>query len=211
MWNPQTERDDSRDQLRAPNGTGHARPDIASSCQHGRRMVTVRGATKDDAVFFETMLVEALNWAPRRKSLSRDRALAIPANRKYVEGWPREGDAGVIAEDEQGRPIGAAWFCLFDPRDPGYGFVADDIPEVSIGVLPGRRGQGLGDLLLTELEDEARRRGLRGLSLSVEIANRARHLYRRQGYREVTRTGAMCTMLVDLATSVSNTVEDHRT
>jgi ribosomal protein S18 acetylase RimI-like enzyme len=172
-------------------------------------MVTVRAATSDDAGFIEAMLVEAANWDPGRASLSRDQVLAIPTNRRYVEGWPREGDAGVIAEDEEGRPIGAAWFRLFDPRDPGYGFVAGDIPEVSIGVLSGRRGGGIGDTLLTELENEARRRGLRRLSLSVEIANRARNLYRRHGYREVARTGATCTMVLDLATPASVTPEDH--
>jgi GNAT superfamily N-acetyltransferase len=161
-------------------------------------MATVRTATSDDAVFIETMLVEAVNWDPQRVSLPRDRALAIRTNRHYVEGWPREGDVGVIAEDERGRPIGAAWFRFFDSRDPGYGFVAEDIPEVAVGVLPERRGEGIGDTLLTELENEARRLGLRALSLSVEIANRARNLYRRHGYREVARTGATSSMVLDL-------------
>jgi hypothetical protein len=36
------------------------------------------------------------------------------------------------------------------------------------------------------------------LSLSVEIANPALNLYRRHGYREVTRAGATCTMVLDL-------------
>ncbi len=142
------------------------------------------------------MLVEAVNWDPQR-ALPRDEALAMPANRHYAEGWPREGDAGVIAADEQGRPIGAAWFRLFDARDPGYGFVADDIPEVAIGVVRERRGEGIGDALLAELEHEARRRGLHALSLSVEIANPAVNLYRRRGYREVTRVGAACAMLLE--------------
>ena len=161
-------------------------------------MATVRAATSGDTAFIEEMLVEALNWDPQRARLRRDRAMAVPANRHYVEGWPRDSDAGVVAEDERGQPIGAAWFRLFDASDPGYGFVAEDIPEVAIGVRSGRRGEGVGDTLLTELENEARRRSLRGLSLSVEIANPALSLYRRHGYREVTRAGATCTMVLDL-------------
>jgi ribosomal protein S18 acetylase RimI-like enzyme len=104
----------------------------------------------------------------------------------------------VIAEDERGESIGAAWFRFFASSDPGYGFVAEDIPEVAVGVLPARRGEGIGDALLTELENEARRRGLAGLSLSVDMANRARNLYRRHGYREVTRRAPTCTMVVYL-------------
>lgn len=160
-------------------------------------MVAVRGATSHDAAFIETVLVDAVNWDPQR-AVPRKQALATPSNRHYAEGWPREGDVGVIAEDEQGRPIGAAWFRFFDVGDPGYGFVADEIPELAIGVVEERRGEGVGDALLTELENEARRRGLRALSLSVEAANPALELYRRHGYREVARVGAARTMVLDL-------------
>ncbi|MDF2575580.1 MAG: family N-acetyltransferase, partial [Agromyces sp.] len=46
--------------------------------------------------------------------------------------------------------------------------------------------------------DEARRRGLVGISLSVEDGNRARHLYERAGFRVVGRNGNADTMLLEL-------------
>ena len=56
----------------------------------------------------------------------------------YVEGWPRDGDVGVVAEDEHGEPVGAAWYRHLSDDDPGYGFIDPSIPEVTIGVVaPG--------------------------------------------------------------------------
>ena len=50
---------------------------------------------------------------------------------------------------------------------PGYGFVADDVPELSIAVYPECRGQRVGSLLLGTLVSRARADGYRAISLSV--------------------------------------------
>jgi len=34
-----------------------------------------------------------------------------------------------LAEDE-GDPVGAAWFCLFDAEEHGFGFIGQDVPEL---------------------------------------------------------------------------------
>jgi GNAT superfamily N-acetyltransferase len=162
-------------------------------------MASVRLATAHDTRFVEDMLVAAANWDPSRQHMSRDETLCQPGLRHYVDGWPRENDVGVVAEDEQGRPLGAAWYRFFSSDDPGYGFVSEDIPEASIAIVPDWRGRGLGDLLLAELEHEARRRGVRALSLSVEPANRAVNLYRRRGFHEVGRSGGAHTMVLRFA------------
>jgi GNAT superfamily N-acetyltransferase len=145
----------------------------------------VRPATADDAAFVEDMLVEAATWDRHRPRPSRDEVLAAPENAHYVEGWPRPSDAGVVAEDEDGEPVGAAWYRFFDEDDPGYGFVDPSIPEVAIGVVAGHRSQGIGTLLLDRLHAMARDQGVRALSLSVETANPAYLLYARLGYQPV--------------------------
>jgi ribosomal-protein-alanine N-acetyltransferase len=57
---------------------------------------------------------------------------------------------------------------------------------VTIAVHPQRWGLGIGSALLTELIEEARRRGCRRLFLEVRADNpRARKLYERFGFVEV--------------------------
>ncbi len=95
-------------------------------------------------------------------------------------------------------PIGAAWWRWFSAADPGFGFVDEAVPEVSIGVLEDRRGQGIGTLLMQELIAAAGARGLAALSLSVESDNPAARLYRRLGFVAVGRVDASLTMRLDL-------------
>ncbi len=93
------------------------------------------------------MLIEAVNWSPEWKKKSRNRVLSTPRTAHYIAGWPRDTDLGVIAE-ASGERIGAAWLRFLPPADPGYGFVASDIPELTAGVAVHWRGRGVGRALL---------------------------------------------------------------
>src|SRR3954470_23103117 len=130
------------------------------------------------------MLYEAVNWrddgAEERPALEEQ--LAQPELRRYVEGWGRKDDLAVVALDRVDEPIGAAWYRIFDAGEPGYGFVATDVPELSIAVYPECRGQRVGSLLLGTLVNRARTDGYRAISLSVAAANPARRLYERHGF-----------------------------
>ncbi len=161
------------------------------------RDVVTRVATAGDAAFLEDMLVEAANW-PSHPDRSREETLSDPAVAHYVDGWPRATDMGVVALEGQERAIGAAWLRFFPESDPAYGFVRADIPELAIGVVSDRRGQGVGRALLRALADMARRRGVEYISLSVERANPAAMLYRAEGYQVVDRREHADTMLLAL-------------
>jgi ribosomal protein S18 acetylase RimI-like enzyme len=76
--------------------------------------------------------------------------------------------------------------------------LADDIPEVTIGVAPAHRGRGVGSALLAALIEQARVRGHQAISLSVEDGNRARLLYERAGFTAVGRNGDSNTMCLRL-------------
>lgn len=170
--------------------------------------VGVRDAGPEDAEFLLDMLLEATNWTGEervsRKQLLRDRALA-----QYVAGWQREGDLGVIAVDLGGPgglqiPVGAAWLRRFTRSERGYGYLADDIPELSIGVVPAHRGRGIGRGLLRTIATRAQDAGIRAISLSVEKENPAVALYTAAGFRTVDLDGdpdaTSQTMLLDLLT-----------
>ena len=82
------------------------------------------------------------------------------------------------------------------------GFVAPDVPEVSIAVYPECRGQGVGSLLLSSLVTRARAEGHRALSLSVANENRARRLYVRIGFElaaGIANGSDSITMVLDLS------------
>ena len=131
------------------------------------------------------MLYEAAFWRPNGPRPPVDEALADPALGRYVDGWGRRGDAGVVALGDGGRPVGAAWYRLFPPGEPGFGFVDERTPELSLGVLEEARRRGIGTRLLLLLLDRARDDGFQALSLSVEPDNPARRLYERYGFVRV--------------------------
>jgi GNAT superfamily N-acetyltransferase len=157
----------------------------------------VRPAVAADRPFLEDMLVEAVNWSPTWDQ-SRESIFATPRITHYVAGWPRETDLGVVAE-AAGQPAGAAWLRFLPAADAGYGYVADDVPELTIGVTPPWRGRGVGRSLLRALADRARAAGIRQISLSVERKNFAQRLYLSEGYRIVDSSDRHSdTMLKDL-------------
>ncbi|MEV4762619.1 GNAT family N-acetyltransferase [Micromonospora chokoriensis] len=157
----------------------------------------IRAATSADSEFLVDMLVEAVNWLPER-NWSREEILANPALAHYVAGWMRPDDFGVVAVDPTDRPVGAAWFRFLTAADPGYGYVSDDVPELTIGVVESWRGRGAGRMLLRAVLDAARARGIRTVSLSVERANFAARLYAAEGFRAVESFEDADTMVAEL-------------
>jgi ribosomal protein S18 acetylase RimI-like enzyme len=144
------------------------------------------------------MLYEAAAWRPVDPRPALDAVLSNPKITGYVESWGRAGDYGLIGEDASGTPIGAAWYRHFPEDARGYGFVSPAVPEITIGVSPPARAQGVGTSLLTALIEHGRRAGLPALSLSVEEDNPAIRLYERLGFKRVVRVGNAWTMCLDL-------------
>ena len=142
--------------------------------------MNIRAAVAADRPFLTLMLVEAVSWAPGAE-ISIAAALANPSLARYVAGWPGPGELGVVAV-EATVPIGAAWLRRFDADDPGYGFVAPGIPELSLAVAAHHRRRGVGRAMLSSLAGRARTAGIPAISLSVERANPAAALYRAEGY-----------------------------
>ena len=147
-------------------------------------MFIIRPSEPDDELFLWDMSCEAAAVDAGMRALGREAALAMPQLRRYLNGWGRPGDAGVVAVSEDGQCLGAAWYRLFPVEDPGWGFVASDIPELGIGVVGEARGMGVGRALLAALLELAREQGHRTLSLSVDRQNPARRLYERVGFRD---------------------------
>ena len=151
--------------------------------------LTVRRAGRSDVPFLRDMLRHAYYW--RMGSEVEDPVF------RYVRGWGRRGDAGMIAL-EPPHPVGAAWYRLFRADAPGFGFVDEETPELAIAVVPSRRGKGYGDELMTALLAQATRAGHEAISLSVEKDSAAVRLYERYGFERVGETDDALTMLARL-------------
>jgi GNAT superfamily N-acetyltransferase len=160
--------------------------------------VSIRPAMAGDVEFLTEMLVAAVNWKPGR-DLTRRQVLADPVLARYVEGWQRPEDLGVVAEDpSNGRPVAAAWVRLLNSDNPGHGYVADDIPELAIAVVAPWRSRGVGRRMLGALHAAASRRRFSAISLSVGHGNPAAHLYTAMGYQIAGSHGDDDIMLLTL-------------
>lgn len=141
----------------------------------------IRRATRADSSFLVEMVCEAANWHPDRMRPKVD--LLADANvMRYARGWKRPADDGVIAVEDSGESIGACWYRVLPQDDPGYGYVATGVPELTLGVRPMWRAQGVGRALLSDACELARRAGHQRISLSVERDNFAARLYRSEGF-----------------------------
>jgi ribosomal protein S18 acetylase RimI-like enzyme len=142
----------------------------------------IREMGPDDAEFREWMCFEAVyaHRADPRPTIAE--GMASPTLRRYVDGWGRHGDAGVLAVGPRGERLGAAWYRLFPASDPSFGWISEDIPELAIAVIPEARGRGIGTQLMASLVERAFRSGFPALSLTVEDGNRSVDLYERAGF-----------------------------
>lgn len=97
---------------------------------------------------------------------------AMPGDEAFIVEMARHACGGVR--------LGAVWTFHNDPPLCVTAGVA--VPELCIGVAPGRRGSGIGGLLLDELF--VRLRGSIGaVCANVHVRNPAQNLYQRKGFR----------------------------
>jgi DNA-binding MarR family transcriptional regulator/GNAT superfamily N-acetyltransferase len=161
--------------------------------------VTISPATREDLPTLRRATLLALNWTPADDGGDRfaDADVDRPEFAHGFAGFDPERDRGVVARDGDG-PVGAAWAVFLPASDPGYGFVAEDVPELTLALEARGRGRGIGSALLAAVLAAGRDASWRGISLSVEDGNTgARLLYERAGFRVVGRNGGSDTMLLE--------------
>jgi GNAT superfamily N-acetyltransferase len=147
----------------------------------------LRPADQQDLRFLRDMLRHAYHWR-----IAEDPDLPVF---RYVQNWGRRGDAGVIASAGP-NAYGAAWYRLFPASAPGFGFVDEQTPEVTIAVVPSQRGGGTGGELLEALLEQARADGFAQISLSAEPGQTG--FYEKHGFHELRRDERTVTMVASL-------------
>jgi len=152
--------------------------------------VIIRRGGHLDLPFIRSMLTHAHNWHVTRFETE------IPLSR-YVDGWGRRGDTALIAIDG-GHRVGAAWYRLFREDAPGWGFVDEQTPELTVAVVPGRRGQGIGQELLRGLIDRAGAEGYTALSAAVHRDHPEVNAFASLGFESVDESEDTLTMVLAL-------------
>ena len=147
----------------------------------------LRPADLQDMRFLRDMLRHAYHWR-----MAQDPDLPVF---RYAQNWGRRGDAGVVAFDGPS-VYGAAWYRLFPESAPGFAFVDEETPELTVAVVPSHRGHGTGGELLEALLAQARADGFSSISLSAEPGQT--QFYEKHGFRELRREDGTVTMVADL-------------
>ena len=151
------------------------------------RPTRIRQLTRDDEPFLWHALYYAIH-VPAGVDAPESGIVKRPELARYVADWMRRpGDVGFAAEEAAG-PIGASWLRLGSSGERGFGFLDEEIPELSMSVLPGHRGRGVGTKLLRRLLAAAEERW-DAVSLSVSESNPARRLYERERFTTVRAPG----------------------
>jgi ribosomal protein S18 acetylase RimI-like enzyme len=126
--------------------------------------------------FLKEMLYQAIFVADENAALPRE-IIEQPDLKRYIQNFGQEGDYCLVAEQYR-KLIGAIWIRFIN----GYGFVDNDTPEMSMAVLNGNRGEGIGKQLLTEMIDRLKSKQLSRISLSVDKKNFAHEFYKKYGF-----------------------------
>ena len=156
----------------------------------------IRPLELNDEYFLWEMLYQAIYVPTGTTPLPRE-IIYQPDIKKYVQDWQTD-NIGLIAVLQSNQiPIGATWIRLFNINNPGYGYVNDETPELSIAVLPEYRNQGIGTRLILNLL-EIVKDIYPAISLSVSSDNPAFRLYQHLGFEVVSQSDNSVTMKKNL-------------
>lgn len=158
----------------------------------GAAAVQLRAATIGDLDFLQQMLGEAAR-APGSPWPSVGAGLADRRLARFLPGWPRPGDLGVLALADA-RPIGAAWLRRFAGGDLLAG-EEPEVPVAAVAVEPLYRCRGIGRRLVVALIVHAADHGIGAIDATLGTWNgTAVRLYRSAGFAEVEHRGDLVRM-----------------
>lgn len=157
----------------------------------------IRALRRTDHEVLRVATHTTMNWRGRESFTYRDLD-SLPHFSHYTDFRPQRGDFGFVAE-YRGNATGVVWCLFLDASSPGYGYISDDVPELSLCVFSGYRRQGIGARLLGGALEAAQQAGVASVSLSVEAENvAASRLYAAAGFRRAPEALDAGTHVVDL-------------
>jgi len=149
-----------------------------------------------DYPFLREMLYLAIFVPPGQNPYEKS-VIDLPEISKYIESWDDLRDFGIICFTNENL-LGAIWGRLFSAENKGYGFVDAETPELTMAVKTDFRNRGIGTRLMHRFLQQAKNKGHKSISLSVDKRNRAFQFYERMGFFVVGEMETSVTMKIRL-------------
>jgi ribosomal protein S18 acetylase RimI-like enzyme len=146
-----------------------------------RETITFRPETDEDLEFLCRLYISTREDEMKMVDWPDEQKLAFlvqqfQAQRSHYRANYDQAEYLVILEN------GVAIGRLYLHRRP------DDLRVMDIALMPEHRKRGIGGMLMQELIDQAREKGV-GVSIHVEFNNPAMHLYERLGFQTKDTSG----------------------
>lgn len=143
----------------------------------------IRPLYQDESSLLKDFLYEAIFIPEGMEAPSRD-VVNLPELKLYVEHFGTKEDDFCLVADCEGKIVGAVWVRIMND----YGHIDDQTPSLSIALYKEYRNKGIGSHLMNEMTELLRKKGYKRVSLSVQKANRAVHLYLKLRFKVAKET-----------------------
>ena len=147
-------------------------------------MTVIREIRPEEIPVLEDFLYEAIfipeGFPAPPRSIIQNEDLQV-----YIRDFGKKADDRCLVAEVDGKIVGTAWTRIMDD----YGHIDNQTPSLAISLYREYRHQGIGTQLMRRMLEKLKADGYQCVSLSVQKANYALHLYRKVGFTPVADHG----------------------
>lgn len=139
----------------------------------------IREIRESEYPILSDFLYEAI-FIPEGMEKPAKSVIQRPELQVYVADFGKADDWCFVAEIKE-KLVGAVWVRIMDD----YGHVDDETPSLAISLYEEYRHSGIGTALMRAMLQCLANQGYKQVSLSVQKANYAVHMYKKEGFKAI--------------------------
>ena len=147
-------------------------------------MTLIREIRPEEIPALDDFLYEAIfvpeGCPPPPRSIIENEDLQV-----YVRDFGKMADDRCLVAEVDGKVVGVVWTRIMDD----YGHIDNQTPSLAISLYKEYRNRGIGTQLMCSMLEKLKADGYKSVSLSVQKANYALHMYRKAGFLSVSDRG----------------------
>ncbi len=137
----------------------------------------IREIRENEYCILSEFLYEAI-FIPEGTEKPPKAIIEQPEIQVYIADFGKSDDWCLVAEVKE-KIVGAVWVRIMND----YGHIDDETPSLAISLFEEYRHLGLGKELMKKMLQFLKDKGYKQISLSVQKANYAVHMYRKVGFQ----------------------------